>query len=153
MKKLAALALLVPVAAAAQMGGGMTGGGGMMGGRGMMANPRHAYVMRHGIDPKYARARNPLEPSAANLEAGGKLYRLNCAVCHGDSGLGNEAGQKLEPPAARLAGLSRTPIATDGFYDWTISEGGVPLRSAMPPFKNVLKQEDIWKIVLYLRSL
>ena len=125
----------------------------MIGGRGMMASPRHAYVMRHGIDPKYVRARNPLEPSAANLEAGEKLYRLNCAVCHGDSGLGNEAGEKLEPPAARLAGSSRMPIATDGFYEWTISEGGVPLRSAMPPFKNVLKQEDIWKIVLYLRSL
>jgi mono/diheme cytochrome c family protein len=31
--------------------------------------------------------------------------------------------------------------------------GGVPLRSAMPPFKNVLKQEGIWKIVLYLRAL
>ena len=49
--------------------------------------------------------------------------------------------------------MSRPPIATDGFYEWTISEGGVPLRSAMPPFKNVLKQEDVWKIVLYLRSL
>ena len=72
---------------------------------------------------------------------------------HGDSGLGSEAGLKLDPPAARLAGLSRVPIATDGFYDWTIAEGGVPLRSAMPPFKNVLKQEDIWQIVLYLRSL
>ncbi len=141
MRKLAALALLIPLAAAAQMGGAM------------MNSPRHAYVMRHGVDPTYAQAHNPLEPSASNIEAGKSLYRLHCAVCHGDSGMGSEAGLELDPPVARLGGLSRQPIASDGFYDWVISEGGVPLRSAMPPFKNVLKQEDIWKIVLYLRTL
>ena len=142
MKELAALALLVPLAAVAQAGG-----------KGKTSNPRHAYVKRHGVDPKYAEARNPLRPSDANLEAGRKLYRLHCAVCHGDSGRGNAGGRSLEPPVTSLAGLSKRPIATDGYYDWTISEGGVPLHSAMPPFENVLKQEDIWKIVLYLRSL
>lgn len=147
MRKLAALALLVPAAALAQMGGGM------MGGRGMMNSPRHLYVMRHGIDPKYAGAHNPLQPSARDIDAGAKLYRLHCALCHGESGLGSEAGLKLDPPAASLVGLSRVRLATDGFYDWTISEGGVPVRSAMPPFKNVLKQEQIWQIVLFLRTL
>jgi len=142
MRTLAGLALLVPLAAAAQMGG-----------PGTTDNPRHAYVMRRGVDAKYARAHNPLQPSAPNLEAGRELYRLHCAVCHGDSGLGSEAGRKLDPPAASLAGLSRRPIGSDGYYDWVISEGGVPVRSAMPPFKNVLKQADIWKIVLFLRTL
>jgi len=147
MRRLAALALLVPVAAAAQMGGGM------MRGREMMNSSRHAYVMRHGVDPKYAQARNPLEPSASNIEAGRKLYRLHCALCHGDTGLGSEAGRELDPPAASLAGLSRLPFANDAFYDWALSEGGVPVRSAMPPFKNVLKPEQIWQIVLFLRTL
>lgn len=142
MKGVAALALLVPLAAAAQTGT-----------RAATTHPRHAYVKRHGVGPRYARARNPLRPSASNLEAGRKLYRLHCEVCHGESGRGDAAGRTLRPPVTSLAGLSRRPIATDGFYDWTISEGGVPIRSAMPPFKNVLKQQDIWRIVLYLRTL
>ena len=147
MRKLAALALLVPAAALAQLGGGV------MGGRGMMNTPRHAYVMRNGIDPKYADKRNPLRPGGLDLEAGRKLYMQNCAACHGASGLGSDAGLKLTPPAAKLVGLSRLPIASDGFYDWTISEGGAPVGSAMPPFKDVLKQKQIWQIVLFLRTL
>jgi len=115
--------------------------------------PRQAYVKRHGIDPEYARAHNPLRPGGLNLEAGRKLYRKHCAACHGVSGLGSEAGLKLDPPATRLFGLSRRPVASDGFYDWTITEGGAPVGSAMPAYKGVLKQEEIWKIVLFLRTL
>ena len=142
MRELAALALLVPLAAAAQTGGS-----------GTMDSPRHAYVNRNGVAPKYAHARNPLQPSAPDIEAGRKLYRLHCQICHGEPGLGSEAGRRLDPPTTSLAGLSRRPIASDAFYDWTISEGGVPVHSSMPPFKNVLRQEDIWKIVLFLRTL
>ena len=133
---LASVVLLVPALALAQTG-----------------NVRHAYVKRHGVSPKYARKRNPLRPGALNLEAGRKLYTKHCASCHGASGLGSEAGLKLDPPAAKLFGLSRTRIASDGFYDWTISEGGAPVGSAMPPFKDTLKQEQIWQIVLFLRTL
>lgn len=142
MKGLAALALLVPLAAAGQPGAGAG-----------TDTARHAYVKRNGIDPKYVNARNPLEASASNVEAGRKLYRLHCSICHGDSGRGNAGGRSLRPPVTSLVGLSRRPIATDAYLDWTISEGGVAELSAMPPFKNVLKQDDIWKIVLFLRTL
>jgi len=144
-------ALLVPAAAGAQMGNGPMrhGGGPMM----MPGATRHAYVMQHGIDPEYANAHDPLQPSAANLAEGRRLYRLHCVICHGDTGEGSEAGLRLEPPVQNLARLGQKPIATDGFYDWTVSEGGVPLGSAMPPFKNVLTQEQIWKIILYLHTL
>src|SRR5450756_424595 len=33
--------------------------------------------------------RNPLQPTAENLEAGQSLYATNCAPCHGDSGRGD----------------------------------------------------------------
>ena len=45
------------------------------------------------------------------------------------------------------------PIATDGYLYWTIAEGGTPLGTAMPPFKNVLKDAEIWKVISYLREL
>jgi mono/diheme cytochrome c family protein len=145
------IALLVPAAAGAQMGQGpmRNGGGPMM----MHGVSRHAYVMQHGIDPRYAHAHNPLKPSKSNIADGKRLYRLHCVICHGDTGEGSEAGLTLEPPVQNLAGLGQRRIASDAFYDWTVSEGGVPLRSAMPPFKNVLSQQDIWKIILYLRTL
>lgn len=143
----AGASLLVAASAGAQMGG-------MMRGRGMMGGPRHAYVMRNGVDPQYARMTNPLRASAANLEQGRKLYEGNCAACHGAAGLGDgAAGKALNPPAALLAGLSRSRIASDGFYYWAIAEGGAPVGSAMPPFKGTLKDTEIWKIVLFLRQL
>ena len=93
------------------------------------------------------------QPGAPDTGAGGNLYRFHCGIAPGDSGGGSEAGRSLDPPTTSLAGLSHRRIASDAFYDWTISEGGVPVHSSMPPFKNVLRQQDIWKIVLFLRTL
>ena len=142
-------ACLLPAVAGAQMGRGM--GPGMMGGG---PSPRHYYVMHHGIDAKYASLHNPLPASAANLAAGKALFEQNCAVCHGASGHGDGPGATgLDPKPAVLAGLGRTRIASDGFYFWTVSEGGIQFNGAMPPFKGELKDEDIWKIILFLRTL
>jgi mono/diheme cytochrome c family protein len=130
---------------------GMMGGGGM----GMMGNApaRHMYVMRHGLDSKYAGMRNPLPASAENINAGKLLFEQYCAACHGPTGRGDgEAGKSLSPPPADLTRLSRMPIASDGFIYWTIAEGGVALNTAMPAMKEALKESDIWKLVLYLRS-
>ncbi|MDE3021051.1 MAG: cytochrome c [Pseudomonadota bacterium] len=119
-----------------------------------MSRIRHQYVMRNGLDPRYASRINPLKATSGNIKAGKQLYDQNCALCHGAAGLGNgAAGQNLNPPATDIAVFSKTPMATDGYLFWTISEGGVPLGTAMPPFKNTLSEEDIWKIILYLRQL
>lgn len=41
----------------------------------------------------------------------------------------------------------------DGYLYWTIAEGGTQLQTAMPPFKEVMREEEIWKTILYLREL
>jgi mono/diheme cytochrome c family protein len=146
MAALGSFAVLVP--AYGQMG--------MMGGRGMMGMSilRHQYFMQYGIPPNYADKADPLPDTAANVSEGKKLYEANCASCHGPSGLGNgPAGQALNPPPANLAATSQMPMATDGYLYWTIAEGGVPLGTAMPPFKGALKPDQIWQIILYLRRL
>lgn len=44
-------------------------------------------------------------------------------------------------------------MTTDGYLYWTIADGGAPLGTAMPPFKSMLKEDQIWKIIIYLREL
>lgn len=45
------------------------------------------------------------------------------------------------------------PMITDGYLDWTVAEGGAPVGSAMPPFKDVLEPDDIRDVILFLQTL
>jgi hypothetical protein len=153
MKKLfTGLAVLGALLLAAQVFGqmGMMGRGGMMG----MSIIRHRYVMMNGINPRYASKINPLPMTAETVKSGERLYQQNCASCHGVSGLGNgPAGRTLNPPPSNIAALTKMPMATDGYLYWSIAEGGVPLGTAMPAFKGVLNENQIWEIITYLRTL
>jgi mono/diheme cytochrome c family protein len=146
-------------------------GRGMMGRQGMMGNGRMGQggsQMRHrgnpvrhrvvmmgpGVPAPYAGMKNPLPATEENITAGKKLFAENCASCHGATGHGDgEAGRELDPPPANIAFIMDKPIATDGFLMWTISEGGEKLGTAMPAFKEVLKEKERWQLIHYLRTL
>jgi mono/diheme cytochrome c family protein len=129
---------------------GMMGGGRMMG----MATLRRQFVMQNGLDPKFAYKANPLRPNSENLAAGRKLFEADCASCHGAGGRGDgPAAKALNPPPPDIAAVVRMPMITDAYLYWTIAEGGVPLHTAMPPFKGTLKDVEIWQVILYLRRL
>lgn len=135
---------------------GMGPGMGSHGGMSMMSasSVRRNFVARNGIAPKYVGLSNPLPSTADNIMRGRQLYDQNCASCHGAQGLGDgPAAKSLIPPAANLTGLRRMPLISDGYLDWTVAEGGVPVRSTMPPFKDVLKPNDIWKVILFVQTL
>lgn len=135
-------------------GGCMMQGKGMMGdnGGGRMSMVRHRYVMRNGIDPAYADMSNPLESTDDVLESGRRLYENNCMSCHGSSGRGDgPAGEALDPKPTNVAAFSSKPMASDEYLYWTIAEGGEPLNTAMPAFKHVLEEDEIWRIIVYLR--
>lgn len=141
------------------MSGMMSGGsmmGGMMGGVSML---RHGYFMSNGLPAAYEGKVTPLSfnpysgPLDQVVEAGAELYADNCAACHGPKGLGDgETGVDLDPRPANLAFFVPMPMATDSYLLWTVSDGGEAMGSAMPAFKDILAEEDIWKIVAYLRS-
>ncbi len=139
----------------AQMGMMQGGGPGMMrGGMMNMSMQRHHYVMRNGLPGEYAGKRNPLGNSAEDLARGKTLYQSNCAACHGAQGQGDgPAGENLNPRPANIARFAKMPMASDPYLYWTISEGGTPVNSAMPPFKNVLKEQEIWQLIAYLRRM
>jgi hypothetical protein len=132
---------------------------GMMKEKGMMgmmnmSMVRHHYVMRNGIGSEYSSKENSLVVNKDNLHAGKMLYDKNCSSCHGSSGYGDgPAGKNLNPRPANIVYFSKMPMATDGYLFWTISEGGIPIQTAMPAFKSSLKEEEIWKIIIYLRDM
>lgn len=153
----AASLLMAATFSLAQMHGmqgrGMMGGGGMSGMSGMSMT-RHRYVMRNGIDQLYAPKTNPLQPTESNVQAGRQSYERYCASCHGPSGRGDgPAGENLSPRPTNIAAFSKMPMASDAYLYWTIAEGGAPVGSAMPPFKDALDETRIWQVILSLRQM
>ncbi len=140
------------------MGQGMGGGHGMMGkkhGPGYKGNRvRHRVIrMGGGVPAPYTDAENPLPANDEHIKAGETLFVEQCASCHGMSGKGDgEAGRELSPKPANIAYVMKKRIATDPFLFWSISEGGAPLKTAMPAFKDTLSDQQRWQIIHYLRS-
>ena len=148
--------LLMPAASsiAQPMGGPMMGGGMRHGGMMGNASPRRPYVMHNGLPAEFRNLSNPLPATADNIAAGKQLFAAQCAVCHGNSGKGDgPAAAQLNPPPSDLTVAVHTPIASDAYLYWTLAEGGAPIGSAMPPFKNTFSATDAWKIILYLRQM
>ena len=116
--------------------------------------PRHRLAMMSGIPEPYRSMTNPLPRSAGAVERGAVVYKQNCASCHGATGRGDgPQGRELSPPPANLAWLSRMPMVEwDPFMYWTIAEGGGPLGTAMPPFKDVLSKDDVWSVIAYIQA-
>jgi len=114
---------------------------------------RHWTFMHGDIPRQYRGARSTIEVNAANIAAGGTLYQTHCAACHGKTGLGDgEAGKALSPSPALLAYMIQRPMAVDEFLLWSISEGGKQFKTDMPTYKDVLKPNDIWQIVAWMRA-
>jgi mono/diheme cytochrome c family protein len=114
---------------------------------------RHRKFMEAGVPLEYRSSRNPDPQAKVIIDAGGRLYKLHCASCHGSKGSGDgEAGGDLTPPPAFLAYLIKRPQSVDEYLLWTISEGGAQFGSKMPTFKETLTEEQIWRIVTYMRA-
>ena len=77
----------------------------------------------------------------SNIAAGEKLFALNCSVgyCHG------AAGAAARGP--RLRGRT-----FDKNYLYRVIRDGIP-KSAMPAWKDRLKEEELWATVAYVQSL
>jgi len=122
--------------------------------KGMMVRLlRHTTYIETGVPKEYDGAKSTLTPGPATTAAGAKLYRDNCAKCHGANGMGNgDQAQALSPSPALLGYMIRRPISVDEYLLWSISEGGKAFETAMPSFKNDLSRDDIWRIIAYMRA-
>jgi mono/diheme cytochrome c family protein len=102
------------------------------------------------IPPEASKLPNPVKPTAAALAAGKKSYGFDCAMCHGKDGDGK--GDLATDMKLKLADY-RDPASlkdmTDGDLFYIIKNG----KGEMTGEGDRSKPEEIWNVVIYLRSL
>ena len=96
--------------------------------------------------------RNPLPDSASTAADGKEAFSYYCAACHGLDGqnTGVPFADRMSPPVPLLSS-KEVQTYTDGQLKWVIDYGIRP--SGMPGSKNILTDDEIWSIVVYLRHL
>lgn len=90
---------------------------------------------------------NPLKPTPEGMAKAKQVYGWDCAVCHGEKGDGKgDLGAKYKlkdwTDAASLQGM------TDGELFYVIEKG----RGQMPSEGDRAKPDDVWNLVLLVRS-
>lgn len=98
-----------------------------------------------------SKIQTPWEPNEAMVAHGAMVYKANCAVCHGDKGLGDgPAGQALVPPPRNFVeGKWKQGGDSISLYK-TIAEG-VP-GSSMVSFKH-LPKADRFAVIQFIHSI
>ena len=105
----------------------------------------------------------PLETSnpeefRKHVENGRRIYYRNCVFCHGDTMAGNGMFvHGLDPIPTNFTDQGAIAMLRDTFLFWRISKGGPglpeeggPWATAMPAWEKMLKEEEIWDVILFL---
>jgi len=96
----------------------------------------------------------PIQATAANLEAGARIYREQCSACHGFYGRPSDFAPHMYPSAPQLwqvhgkkkaVGVSDDP---PGETYWKV-DNGIRL-TGMPSFNKVLSTTQMWQVSLLL---
>jgi mono/diheme cytochrome c family protein len=104
---------------------------------------------------EYLKQQNPL-PQGADLSEARKIFmcdgdRLSCAKCHGEKGDGRgPMSAMFDPPPRNFACAQTVNGIPDGQIFWIVRFGSPG--TSMPPHPK-LTDEQIWKLVAYLRQL
>jgi mono/diheme cytochrome c family protein len=102
-------------------------------------------------NPEAAEIQNPIAATPESIATGKRTYTRYCANCHGLNAEGGP-GNDLIPPAPDLTGKEWRHGSTDGEIFNTI-KNGVPPELNMGAWGDQLKDQDIWNVVNYIRSL
>ena len=91
--------------------------------------------------------RNPRPVSTRVLEEGAQMYRIYCALCHGQDGTGQGPVAEFfrRVPDLRAPSIHRYP---DGRLYTIIREGGF----TMPSYAASLSVDERWAVVHYVRT-
>lgn len=88
-------------------------------------------------DYKWQHEQNPYGGDAEAIERGRSLYRRTCYICHLDSG-----GRGPDLRKSKLHGQDFLRVVIHGRKN-----------TQMPAWKGKLSEDDMWRILTYIRSL
>jgi mono/diheme cytochrome c family protein len=92
---------------------------------------------------------NPVAGTPDAIVRGQELARVNCAACHGSTGHGDGPVAGYFSPVRPVDFASqRVRNRTDGQLFWIITNG----LGNMPAFRDLLSEQDLWTVVLFVRS-
>ncbi len=96
--------------------------------------------------------KNPAPDTPDAIAEGKGHFQHHCQICHGLDGhnTGVPFADKMSPEVADL-GTKAVQDYSDGQLKWII-ENGIRL-TGMPGWKGVLEDDEMWKIVRFLRHL
>ena len=98
------------------------------------------------IPPEAAQKANPVKPSPESLAKAKKLYKIDCAMCHGENGDGKNDMDMKNVPDFTNADVQKS--GSDGEWFYIIRKG----KSDMPPEGDRAKDDDVWSLVNYVRA-
>jgi thiosulfate dehydrogenase len=105
----------------------------------------HASIKR-----KISGVRNPLTASEEVLLAGLKMYRYNCAGCHGDYNQPSHWGTKNFYP--RVPQFAQQAANLSGEEMFVVVKSGVRY-SGMASWDGLISDNEIWRIVTFLSHI
>jgi alcohol dehydrogenase (cytochrome c) len=88
-----------------------------------------------------AEVKNPFGSDPQAVAAGAKLFQAHCSSCHGSKGEGGSGPD-----------LSRGTFAV-GDGDADLQQIVTRGRDVMPGFRRTLEEDEIWRVISFLRSL
>ncbi|GMT42157.1 MAG: hypothetical protein IEMM0002_0568 [bacterium] len=97
-----------------------------------------------------AELKNPFAKNGSAAAEGKKIFEYNCLKCHGPAGKadGWSAGS-LQIELPDFSNKDVTSVESDGEWFWKVKTG----QFEMPPFQLILKDDEVWKAIVYIRTL
>ena len=90
-----------------------------------------------------------VEPTPENISKGEAIYKKNCLMCHGATGLGDgPAGKRLNPKPYNFQDKEKMAAETYEHLLKEITKGKGP----MPAFERKLKENERWMVLHYIRT-
>jgi len=114
------------------------------------APPQNAGNPPAAIPAEAADAKNPVKPTADSITRAKKIYKVDCEICHGEDGGGKgEIAVSANYSIKDYRKAETFKDLTDGQIYYMIQKG---IGTNMPPEEGRAKNDDVWNLVIYLRS-
>jgi mono/diheme cytochrome c family protein len=112
--------------------------------------PRSIPIEGPAYIPNMGAPSNPVSADDVSLQRGQTLFKINCIMCHGETGEGNgQLSSIIQNKPANLTSII-TQSKTDGALFMTITNG---VEGKMPPMVENTTVRDRWDLVNYIRTL